>query len=159
MPKAEPKCLIIDDDEIENAGKIRIWREEKRTLEASRIFGGPTVRPTGQGPSQFPSAFRNPKREYANAVLNGVKGEKAEKREYPKRTVPPVEGQGALFQSVRGILGLKDSSQDTWRAIPEEIAEKGIPLFPLDDLNADDEGCYAYAACTPPPESTSTETK
>lgn len=152
------KCLILDDEELEKTGKIRVWREEKRTLEASRIFGGPTVRPIGtQGPSQFPSAFRNPKRDYANAV---VAGKAPEKREYPKRTAPPVEGQGALFQSVRGILGLQGAPpKDTWRAIPEEIAAKGIPLFPLDDLNADDEGCYAYAACTPPPETTSTESK
>lgn len=62
-----PECLILDDKELEQAGKptgFRNWRVDASELTASRIFGGgPAATPVTataapSGFRSFPSAFQ-----------------------------------------------------------------------------------------------------
>jgi hypothetical protein len=64
---AAPECLILDDAELEQAGKpagFRNWRVDASQLTASRIFGGgpsatPVTAPAAPaGFRSFPSAFQ-----------------------------------------------------------------------------------------------------
>jgi hypothetical protein len=143
----EPKCLILDDDEIEKQGNFRIWREEKQKLEAARIFGGPALS-ADNGANHFPSAFRNPKKKLYSEAASAAPAVAAPVPIQKRRVSPVFEGKGSLIETVKTMLGDSGSNTivDTWRAIPEKIATEGIPLLKLPEV----EETHPYAPCTPP---------
>lgn len=154
MSQEPPRCLILDDDEIEKQGNFRIWREEKQKLEAARIFGGPAL--SSETANRFPSAFRNPKKKlYSEAAATVAVPAAPAAAPVPapvptqKRRVSPVfEGKGSLIETVKTMLGDSGSNTivDTWRADPERIAAEGIPLLKVPEV----EESHPYAPCTPP---------
>jgi hypothetical protein len=130
---AAPECLILDDSELERAGKassgaseFRNWRMDASQLTASRIFGGgPAVTPAtgtqnGNGFRCFPSAFQTYK-PGTGRISGGDK------------RFPFFE------QQAKKRMDRKDTEQ---RSEPPTIQ---IPPSPPEDDEAP-----RYAQCTPP---------
>lgn len=152
MQPYQTECMILDDEEMEEAATRVDWRG-KNSFEVRSLFS------SVKQPSEFPSAFQTfrPQKvpEFTPAEfppLGQVEAPKVVQRQ-------PLSYRQALLdekkpepsKEFRPLLECVDCLDLT----PEFIVAFGVPLLPMppfQDPYIDEDGDYRYAACTPPPE-------
>jgi hypothetical protein len=146
--------MILDDDELEAAGKRLEWRTGN-SFEVRSLFRSSAPARQFQMVRKFPTP------------TSGASGK------FPfQRSERKIAGRPAIAGTSEPNSEFKPLMEVDWNPTPEEIAEFGVPLLPLppvlrlvspiapeDEEMAEidmsiyyEDGDPRYAACTPPPE-------
>ncbi len=148
------ECMILDDEEMEEAAKRVDWRG-KNSFEVRSLFATKTS-------AEFPSAFQRvgaketPIPEFTPAEFPslGVQSQRpVAQRVQPHsyRQILLQEKKPEPFKEFKPLLEFTECLELT----PEFIVAFGVPLLPLPPFQnpyIDEDGDYRYAACTPPAE-------
>ena len=118
-----PPCLIMDDDEIQQAEKVVGWRKSGEEIKNARIFGIDTS-------AQFPTAFQT----YRPDQL----------RSFPFQIGKRVAAATATATAAATATAKKEDSGDE-----KNEKEQKIPSRKVFFNSEKPEGDYPYAECTP----------
>ena len=158
-------CLILDDDELEAAGKRVEWRKEC-VFEVRSLFRTVATPPQFQMTRKFPAPR-------GGSSADKFPFQRLSQTENIEKKIARPAGQPVASQEFKSLMEVD------WNPTPEEIAEFGVPLLPLpppwmpptelrplplpigeggmpeEDLDESiyyfEDGDPRYAACTPPP--------
>ncbi len=119
---AAPPCLIMDDDEIQQAEKVVGWRRSGEEIKNARIFGIDTS-------AQFPTAFQTYRPDQLRAFPFQI----------GKRVAAAAAAAASASATTKKEYSDEDKEQKETKASSRKV------FFNSEKL----EGDYPYAECTP----------